>query len=127
MIRGVWTYTKPDSWKKLWIAPASVERTRATAAIVLVLGRKCAIVRRYSKLWRFFARGYVSPGHSPTILKLLLAISNFCLPLDSTIRPLTSTEHPVVSLLISVVINDSSIFIVYRSHKYTCLFVCVCV
>ena len=31
-----------------------MERTLKTASNVFVLGLKCAIVRRYSKLWRFF-------------------------------------------------------------------------
>ena len=49
---GVWTQKKPRSWKKRWIACASVWRTRATAPNVFVRGRRCATSRRYSKVWR---------------------------------------------------------------------------
>ena len=37
---GVGTYTNPSFWKKEWILPASTDRTRETAEIVLVRGRK---------------------------------------------------------------------------------------
>ena len=47
---GVLTQTKPFSWKKRWIACAMVWRTRVTAPMTLVRGRRCATSRRNSKL-----------------------------------------------------------------------------
>jgi hypothetical protein len=49
---GVWTQKKPRSWKKRWIGLARQWRTRVTAPKVLVRGRRCAISRRYSIVWR---------------------------------------------------------------------------
>jgi len=43
-------YTKPLSWKNLWIAYAQRERTRNTAWKVFVLGLKCVMVLRYSRV-----------------------------------------------------------------------------
>ena len=84
------------------MAPAKADRTRATAAMVLVRGLKCAMVRRYSRECRFFAKGNVSPEHSPIILSDFPEISRACFPpCDGIICPRTSTEHPVVNLLIS--------------------------
>ena len=49
---GVWIQKKPCSWKKRWIAIASVWRTRVTAPNMLVRGRRCATSRRYSIVCR---------------------------------------------------------------------------
>ena len=57
VIRGVWTYTKPRSWKNSCTAMAATERTRNTAENRFVRGRRWAMVRRYSTVWRFFCRG----------------------------------------------------------------------
>ena len=46
---GVLTQRNPRSSKKRWVACASVWRTRVTAAITLVRGRRCATSRRNSK------------------------------------------------------------------------------
>ena len=46
---GVFTQTKPCSWKNRWIAWAMVWRTRVTAPMTLVRGRRCATSRRNSK------------------------------------------------------------------------------
>lgn len=43
----------------------------------------------------------MSPGQMPTIRMVELETSRFCFPWDATIFPVTSTEHPVVSLSIS--------------------------
>ena len=48
VISGVCTYTKSLSWKNLCIAYAIRERTLKTAENVLVLARRCVIVRKYS-------------------------------------------------------------------------------
>jgi hypothetical protein len=45
---GVFTQRKPLSWKKRWIDWAMVCRTRVTAPITLVRGRRCATSRRNS-------------------------------------------------------------------------------
>ena len=47
---GVLTQKKSRSWKKRWIACATVCRTRAAAAITLVRGRRCATSRRNSSV-----------------------------------------------------------------------------
>ena len=57
VIRGVFTYTNPFSWKNLCIAYASALLTRNTALNVLLLGRKCAIVLKYSNECLFFWSG----------------------------------------------------------------------
>jgi hypothetical protein len=49
---GVWIQKKPCSWKNRCTAIASVWRTRVTAPITLVRGRRCATSRRYSIVWR---------------------------------------------------------------------------
>jgi hypothetical protein len=54
---GVWTYRKLRSLKNWWIAWASFERSRNTAPKVLDRGRRWAMLRRYSKLCRFFCSG----------------------------------------------------------------------
>ena len=48
VMMGVLTQRKPCSWKKRWIAMASVWRTREQAPITLVRGRRCATSRRNS-------------------------------------------------------------------------------
>ena len=57
VIMGVWTYTKPRSWKKVWMAWAATLRTRKAAENRFVLGRRCWMVRRYSTVCRFFWSG----------------------------------------------------------------------
>jgi hypothetical protein len=48
------------------------------------------------------AKGKVSPEHSPIIFNDFPETSKACFPpCDGVICPRTSTEHPVVSLLIS--------------------------
>ena len=54
---GVWTYTKPLSWKNLWIAKESTLRTLKTALKVFVLGLKWDTVLKYSKECFFFWSG----------------------------------------------------------------------
>ena len=51
---GVFTYTYPFDWKYSWIANAATLLILKTALNVFVLGRKCAIVRKYSKECLFF-------------------------------------------------------------------------
>ena len=50
---GVFTQKKPCSWKKRWIACAMVCRTRVTAPMTLVRGRRCATSRRNSSVCAF--------------------------------------------------------------------------
>ncbi len=50
---GVFTQTKPCSSKKRWIACAIVWRTRVTAPMTLVRGRRCATSRRNSSVCGF--------------------------------------------------------------------------
>ena len=57
VMMGECSRMKPRSWKKSWIARAAALRTRSTAPSVLVRGRRCAMVRRNSKLCRFFCSG----------------------------------------------------------------------
>ena len=54
---GACSSTKPRLRKNSWIAWAAALRTRSTAPSVFVRGRRWAIVRRNSKLWRFFWSG----------------------------------------------------------------------
>ena len=53
VMMGVFTQTKPLSWKKRWIDCAMVWRTRVTAPMTLVRGRRCATSRRNSSVCGF--------------------------------------------------------------------------
>ena len=57
VMSGVCTYKKPLSSKKRCMAWATTLRTLKVAWKVLVRGLRCCIVRRYSRLCRFFCMG----------------------------------------------------------------------
>ena len=95
------TYTKPLSWKYLWIAYAMRERTRNTAWKVFVLALKWGIVRKYSKEWRFFCNGY-SGADPPSIVTSSACISKGCFACGVATRsPVTITAAPTFNLEIS--------------------------
>ena len=77
---------------------ARLWRTRVTAPKVLVRGRRWATSRRYSKLCRLAATGYVSGSSTqPTTSSADAWIStDWPLPCDSTSSPVTTTAQPVV-------------------------------
>lgn len=54
---GVLTQEKSLSWKKRWMAKASLLRMRNTAPNRLVRGRKWAMERRNSGVCPFFCKG----------------------------------------------------------------------
>ena len=94
---GVLTYWKPCCWKNVCVAYASWFRTRVTAPMVLVLGRRCAMPRRYSSVCLFFWSGNVDASAPPTSLMDVTATSTACLPPgDSTTVPSIMTAAPVV-------------------------------
>ena len=94
---GVLTYWKPCCWKKVCVAYASWFLTRVTAPMVLVLGLRCAMPRRYSRVCLFFCRGKVDASAPPMSLMDSTATSTACLPPgDSTTVPSMSTAAPVV-------------------------------
>jgi hypothetical protein len=72
---------------------------RAIAAIVFVLGRRCATSRRNSSVCGFGCIGYWSGSSTqPTTLIASACISNDCpLPDVGTMRPVASIAQPVVS------------------------------
>ncbi len=74
---GVCTYKNPRSLKNKCVACANAARTRATAPIVLVRGRKCATPRRNSRVCRFFCSGYVEASHVPSTLSSVAWISTW--------------------------------------------------
>lgn len=97
VIKGVCIYKKPLSLKNLCVAYANEFLILVTHPNVSVLGFKCDIVLKYSKVWFFFGNGYVSPSHLPIILALLANNSNFWpLPLLFTILPSTEIDAPAV-------------------------------
>ena len=84
------------------IAKASTLLTRNTALNVLVLGRKCEIVRKYSKECLFFCSGK-SGAHWFTIFISFAFISKGCLAsFVTTTLPQTTIEDPIESLQIAL-------------------------
>lgn len=57
VVSRVLAHMNPCDWKKECVAKARALRTRKTAPKVLVRGRRCVSVRRWSSVWAFFARG----------------------------------------------------------------------
>ncbi len=95
---GVFTQKKPCSSKKRWIACAMVWRTRVTAPMTLVRGRRCATSRRNSSVCGFGWIGYESGSSTqPTTRTAFACISKGC-PFagDGTIVPVASTAQPAV-------------------------------
>ena len=100
---GVFTQRKPFWSKNRWIACAIVWRTRVTAPMTLVRGRRCATSRRNSSVCAFGWIGYESGSSTqPMTLTAFACISNGC-PLagDGTTTPVASTAQPAVRWLIS--------------------------
>lgn len=96
VMRGVCTYWKPRSWKKRCDAYAHALRTRCTAPMKAVRGRRCPIERRNSLEWLFLASGYTSTATVPTTSTATACISVACSrPGDSTMRPVTRSAAPV--------------------------------
>ena len=95
---GVFTQQKPRSWKKRWIACAIEWRTRVTAPITLVRGRRCATSRRYSSVCGLGWIGYVSGSSTqPITLTASACISNgWPFAGDGTTFPVASTAQPAV-------------------------------
>mmetsp|Transcript_18601 Transcript_18601/g.33170 ORF Transcript_18601/g.33170 Transcript_18601/m.33170 type:complete len:238 (+) Transcript_18601:1179-1892(+) len=92
---GVCTYWKPLLVKNSCVAKARAERTRATALMVLLRGRRWAISRRNSKVWRFFCSGYVE-SQPPTNSTVAAFSSIVCFPpTEATISPDAMMEAPV--------------------------------
>ena len=117
MIIGVWTYTNPRSWKNLWIAKETTERTLKTALKVLVLGRKWAIVLKYSKVCLFFWSGYSEEARL-NISILVAWISKGCLAFSVlTNFPSTIIEEAIVNFLISSKLERESLKTIWTFLK----------
>ena len=101
---GVLIQTKPFWSKKRCTACAIVWRTRLTAPMTLVRGRKCATSRRNSSVCGLGWIGYESGSSTqPTTLSALACISNgWPLAGEGTIMPVASTAQPAVSREISL-------------------------
>mmetsp|Transcript_39137 Transcript_39137/g.96944 ORF Transcript_39137/g.96944 Transcript_39137/m.96944 type:complete len:238 (+) Transcript_39137:165-878(+) len=66
--------------------------------MVLVRGRRCAMLRRYSSVWRFFCSGKVLASAGPTTRMDSVDTSTACLPpMDTTTVPSMMTAAPVVT------------------------------
>ena len=66
VMRGAWTYMKPDDWKNVWVAYASELRIRMTAPITPVRGRMWVMPRSVSRLTFCGGIGYFAPSLGPT-------------------------------------------------------------
>ena len=102
---GVLIQQKPCWSKKPWIAFPMVCRTRVSAPITLVRGRRCATSRRNSSVCGLGWIGYVSGSSTQPITRSESACISNGWPLagEGTIFPIASTAQPAVRCRTSLV------------------------